>query len=49
MTESVIAKLKSVVEPHPESVDALIDFSELVEFFFVDEADYRDLLVAKRA
>jgi len=48
MAISVIAQFKSIVDPHLESVDPLVDLSKFVELLFVDEPNRRNLLVAER-
>ena len=48
MAEGVVAEFKAVVEPHLQGLDALIDFSRLVELLLVDEADHGNFLVAER-
>ena len=48
VAESVVAEFEAIVEPHLESLDALVDFARLVELFLVDESDDGNLLVAQR-
>ena len=49
VAEGVVAEFESIVEPHLQRFDSLVDFSWLVELFLVDEADHRDFLVAQSA
>src|SRR5581483_7286694 len=49
VSERMIPELKTLVHPHTQGLDAIIDFSKFVELTFVDEANCRNLLLAKRA
>ena len=45
----VIAQLEARIEPHLKCFDPLIDFARLVQFFFIHEADHRNLLLTQGA
>ena len=47
MRVGVVAELETVVSPHFQGIDAGIDFTGLVEFFFVHESHGGNLLVAQ--
>src|SRR4051794_12407432 len=47
MTESVIAEFKSVLRPHAERLDAVIDFAKLVQLALVHKTHGRNFLIAQ--
>src|ERR1035438_4566007 len=49
MAERVIAEFEAVIQPHPESLDALVDLAGFIELLFVDETDHGNFLVAEGA
>ena len=47
MRVGVIAKFEAIVSPHFQGIDAVVDFTELVEFFFIYETHRRNFLIAQ--